>query len=470
MGALAGAGEWTHTFADLGNSACSRDEHAKGPFRVQWFGLPGPRRMVDRHFRNVPPLFKSGRLFAPGNEIVYVLDGYNGAPLWTVEVPGSRRMGIFLGATNLIVDDAYLHVGAEDRCRRFAVADGAEADAFTLPKECPEGSEWGYLARTSDLLLGSARPKGTTYRTLARDNELNTEPVWYPNMKLATSTTLFAIDADKGTPRWTYSAGRILDTTLAVGDNTVYFVESTAAKAMGPKSGRLTMREFTDGGEQFLTAIDLQSGKTRFRIPLDLADFQQPTYLSVASGVLLLSGSKIDKGEHITASGRAGVNQARGGEVIHYYFQARDAKTGDVRWKSDHPTKLEVRGGHGEFNRHPTIIGNAVYAWPYKLDLQTGKRLPGWKFTRHGHGCGNICASTTTLFWRGGNPWYCDLTEEDGYHPINKVTRPGCFINILPVGGLVLIPEASSGCTCAYPLQMSVGYRGVGAKTCSAAD
>ena len=28
-------------------------------------------------------------------------------------------------------------------------------------------------------------------------------------------------------------------------------------------------------------------------------------------------------------------------------------------------------------------------------------------------------------------------------------------------GGMVLIPEASSGCTCGFPLQTSLGYRPV---------
>ena len=41
--------------------------------------------------------------------------------------------------------------------------------------------------------------------------------------------------------------------------------------------------------------------------------------------------------------------------------------------------------------------------------------------------------------------------------PITRVSRPGCWINILPVGGMVLIPEASSGCTCPYPIQTSLG-------------
>ena len=42
---------------------------------------------------------------------------------------------------------------------------------------------------------------------------------------------------------------------------------------------------------------------------------------------------------------------------------------------------------------------------------------------------------------------------------INHVTRPGCWIGILPVGGLVLMPETSSGCTCGFPIQTSMAFR-----------
>jgi hypothetical protein len=28
--------------------------------------------------------------------------------------------------------------------------------------------------------------------------------------------------------------------------------------------------------------------------------------------------------------------------------------------------------------------------------------------------------------------------------------RPGCWINAIPAGGLVLVPDASSGCRCSY--------------------
>ena len=141
-----------------------------------------------------------------------------------------------------------------------------------------------------------------------------------------------------------------------------------------------------------------------------------------------------------------------------YYFQAFDAETGRLRWQRDHDTALAVRGGHGEFNRHPTLIGGLAYTWPHAYELWTGARVEGWKFDRRGPGCGNISASAECLFWRGGNPWMFDLRPGHGAARINQVTRPGCFINIVPAGGLILIPEASSGCTCAYPMQMSIAY------------
>jgi hypothetical protein len=41
---------------------------------------------------------------------------------------------------------------------------------------------------------------------------------------------------------------------------------------------------------------------------------------------------------------------------------------------------------------------------------------------------------------------------------ITNSTRVGCWINIIPAGGMLLIPEGSSGCTCAYSLQTSMGF------------
>jgi hypothetical protein len=50
-----------------------------------------------------------------------------------------------------------------------------------------------------------------------------------------------------------------------------------------------------------------------------------------------------------------------------------------------------------------------------------------------------------------------DLNSGTGA-PLNYVSRPGCFINIIPAGGVISLPEASAGCTCSYPLQASFAY------------
>lgn len=459
-GPLEGAGEWTHAFADPANTACSGDRLVGAPLRVQWFGRPGPRRMIDRHFRNLPPLCKAGRLFVPGREILYALDAYNGTIYWEAEVPGFLRLGAILDSNSIAIDEDYVYMAVADQCVRLRVVDGRRDVLARLPDDAARdgADQWGYLAVTGSVLLGSERSPKAAYRELTRSAQLDTMPLWYPNMKLALSERLFALERATGRLLWRYGRGRVIDTTLTVGAGNVYFLESRNTAALADRSGRMTMRELIDGEQVFLVALDTLSGRVLFEQNLDVRDLQQMAYLGFAENTLLLSGSKLVNGEQIVASGTAAVAQRRGNERVHYYFQAIDPATGKLRWRRDHDTDLTSDGGHGELNRHPTLIGRTAYTWPYAYDLETGQRVEGWAFERRGHGCGNVSGSAECLFWRGGNPWMYDLRPGGGPLRVNQVSRPGCFINIIPAGGLVLIPEASSGCTCAYPLQTSIAY------------
>lgn len=459
-GPLDGAGEWTHTYAEPGNNSCSGDQLVKGDLDIQWFGEPGPRDMADRHFRNVPPLYKNGRMFISGNGVIYAVDAYNGTILWKLTIPQVQRLGVFLDTSNMAVDDKCLYVANENLCLAFDVETGKQVLTYFMPDLIEKKkTEWGYLAYTGKILLGSGRPWNVSYKTLSRQAELNTQPVWYPNMKVALSDFLFALDQKTGKQLWKYLSGKIIDTTLAVGGKHVYFVETHNPQVMEDNTGRLAMRTIISEGKHFLVALNSHTGKVAYKKQINLQNFQQPTYLNCAQNVLLLSGSMIVNGDHIISSGTPAIAEKdQGGGPIRYYYQAFNSATGKLLWQANHDTKLPLRGGHGEFNRHPTIIANKVYTWPYAYDLKTGRRDEKWKFDRHGGGCGNISASIHCMFWRGGNPWMLELDPINKAQPINKVTRPGCFINILPVGGLVLIPEASSGCTCGYPMQMSIAF------------
>ena len=193
-----------------------------------------------------------------------------------------------------------------------------------------------------------------------------------------------------------------------------------------------------DGGNQYMVALDTQTGQIIFKKKIDITNFEEPVYLNYADGMLLLSGSRLFA------------------DRVYYHYCAYDARSCEVRWQADHGTDLATDGAHGEYNRHPTIIADTVYAWPYAYNLKTGERIEGWEFNRRGHGCGGVSASAQCLFWRGGNPWMYDLGPDGGPQRLTAATRPGCWINMIPAGGLVLIPENSSGCTCGFALQTSL--------------
>ena len=442
-GKLAGAGEWTHLHADPSNSACSNDQLIKGSMRLQWFGRPGPRDMIDRHHRNVAPLYKDGRLFVPGDDVVWAVDAYNGTINWRKEIPGSRRLGVFLDSGSMAVDSRFLYVAVGDQCRVYNVESGEQSRVHKVPQIVGDRKyDWGYMARVGKLLAASARKRQASYTETSYKAD---EVLWYRNMKLVTSDYLFAVDHLSGDTRWTYKGGVVLNTTITIAGGRVYFVETTSPRAMADTLGRMPVKELFDGGDRNLVALDMQSGDVIYRKKIDARMIQEPVYLNYSDEVLVFSGSSL-------------VDQH-----IHYYYYAFDAATGAARWQADHNSELPTDGGHGEYNRHPTIVGRIVYAWPYAYNLKSGAKVEGWKFDRQGHGCGGVSASAEALFWRGHNPWMYNLGPDGGPVRLNKVTRPGCWINIIPAGGLVLIPEASSGCTCGYPLQTSLAYRPVSA-------
>jgi outer membrane protein assembly factor BamB len=435
---LEGAGEWTHMYAEPGNTACSRDELIKGEMAIQWFGRPGPSEMIDRHHRNVPPLFKDGRLFVPGDCIVFAVDAYNGTILWETEIPDSRRLGVFLDSGSMAVDKQFLYVAAGDKCLGFDVQTGQHRLTYTMPQLIKdEQREWGYNAYSNDILFGSGRRKGASYTETSYDADV---ALWHRNMKLVVSDYVFAMNKNNGKPLWKYKEGLIVNTTITVTNGRMYFVETHSPKALADKVGRMPVKTLFDDGDQFLVALDIQTGNVVFKKKIDVSNFEEPVYLNYTKEILLLSGSKLV------------------GNSIRYYYNAFDAGTGKNRWDADHNSGLAKDGGHGEYNRHPTIIDDNVYAWPYVYNLKTGEKAAGWRFDRRGHGCGGVSASAQCMFWRGGNPWMYDLGPDGGPARLNTITRPGCWINIIPAGGLVLIPEASSGCTCGFALQTSMAY------------
>jgi len=99
-------------------------------------------------------------------------------------------------------------------------------------------------------------------------------------------------------------------------------------------------------------------------------------------------------------------------------------------------------------NQRSRIMLNddTIYAQSGAWKLLTGEETP-FSITRS-YGCGTVAASLNMFVFRSGTVGYRDLSTErtENYGGI----RPGCWINAIPAGGLVLMPDATHGCTCSY--------------------
>jgi outer membrane protein assembly factor BamB len=439
--AASGVGQWTHMYGSAANTSSSDDQLVKGPLALQWFGGPGPRQMVDRHHRTVPPLVAGSWMFIPADDRVICVDSYNGAVHWNTPVPATRRVGALRDAGNMTATAEFLYIVSADSCIAISTASGeiVQRTKALLPGDQPR--HWGYLAHHGNLLLGSTTQLNASRSGLSKDQIAET---YYDHVPLVTSDSLFSLDRDTGQSRWQYlpTGGAILNPTLTIGDRHLYFVESNKQATLSEPSGRSTPADLLSGGAS-LVALDLETGSVRWRKKIEVSAIEHHLYLSYAKGILLAVGSRNGKDTEKPN--------------VWYDLHAFDANSGDHRWSATQNQRQQTGGSHGEQDHHPAIVGDTIYVEPMAYSIRTGKARPGWSLQRGGHGCGSISASAHTVFFRAGSASMCDL-ETGTMGKVTSVSRPGCWINMIPANGMLLIPEASSGCTCDLAIQTSMAF------------
>jgi outer membrane protein assembly factor BamB len=420
QGAIAGSGEWRHGYADPGNSACSGDELRFGPMSIQWFGRPGPRRMVDRHLKSPPPVYANGRLFVTGQDYITAIDAYNGTILWEKPLARSGRVAVMRDAANMVADERGVYVAHAGECSLF---DAAKGDTLKSFKTSGPNLEWGYLALTDGVLIGSETRKGASFRpsetgTAGEKRKDITRISFMGDGPFACSRSLCGWDPESGRRIWRYSpkAGVIVNPAIACSGGLVCFVESSDPATQTARDGRLRVEAL--GKSARLVATEHRVVATSSR------------------------------------HARIGA-QTRN----RYDMQAFDLRTGKPVWRSTEVPSYdrETKGGHGELNQHPVIVGEVIYGPGYGRHLDTGAPYEGWKWHK-GNKCATYSSSRHCAFSRFDAPKLPHIFDlaSGKKEPLTLVSRPGCWINILPVGGMLVIPEASSGCTCGYSIQTSL--------------
>jgi len=432
--ALTGGGTWSHGYADAGNTACSQDQRVLGSgMRLQWFGLPGPRGMIDRGCRNPQPLAVNGFLFVEGLNRLCAQDAYNGRIYWAMEVPGMIRVNIPRDASNLCADQDSVYVAVGNRCWRLSAYSGDLAEHYPAAAPAPGTNyDWGYVAVVSNRVYGSSMKRGAAY------TEYSGPAYWYDSTGTEStakvcSDNLFCLARTNGAPLWTYRNGVIINSSIAIGGGRIYFVESRNATAMSQSSGRIANTSLWL--DLYLVALDAATGSLTWQQPLTVSTSPYPMvfFLSYSGERLLLTSS-----------------------TDQFYLYAFNAASGAGLWQKNHSWNRNNHGGH---MYHPVIVSNNVYLEPYAYDLATGNVVKSGLPSRAG--CSTMSAAGNMMHivqvnYDDAAICFWDLATDQRRQMVGS--RASCWMSIISAGGLVLSPSASAGCTCRYPLQTSIGF------------
>ncbi len=429
-GALAKAGKWTHQYMNPANTLCSDDEIVKGPLHVLWY-RDIDLEMPQRHGRGHAPLFDQGRLFVEGLDALRGVDAYNGRVLWEFELPGVQQaysadhiMGTSGTGSNFCVADEGVFVRVKDHCFRLDPATGKVLGKFTAPKHKDgKSGVWGYIACHRGILFGSLVDEQHIVRHAWRPADMS---------KLFTeSKFLFALDAQSGKVKWRYAAkNSIRHNTLAIGDGRVFLIDRPAA-VKDLLNRRTAAKEKTDDEHKTgeLVCLDAETGKSEWTSNKDIF------------GTLLAFSEKFDMLLMSYQSTRFKLPSEVGGRMA--VFRASEG--------------YRVWDKKVNYVTRPLINDRVIYAQPGALDLLNGETAPFQM--KRSYGCGQMAGSRNLLLFRSATLGYVDLSRKAGTENFGGM-RPGCWVNALPVGGLVLIPDASAGCRCSYQNRSWVALQG----------
>ncbi len=445
---LADAGSWRHQFADPANTANSGDRRVRRDLALQWFGGPGPSRMVDRHLRAPAPLCADGILVVPGENMLLGVDAFSGTELWQIELPGSQRYTMPYDAGYTSVEKETISIAVRDKCVMLDLHTGTRKATIPVPEfvDTEADLHWGYNAYLGNDLIGSVQQASASRtepsRELISADYNNEQP-------LVTSLGMFRLDPRSGTTRWHRSDGVILNPSICVTPEQIYFLEGRSEKVRNHPTGRMVLADLLE--DAYLVALDSTTGRLVWEQPVDeqMAACKNILFLQYAEGLLVASGSYLRDKD------------------TWYRVATYRADRGEPVWRAEHAKGMPGQFTHGEQVHHPVVLKDVLVAEPVLYELQTGKRIDpttqgrDWRIVRPGHSCGTLSGAGSCLFFRANNPTVMDLAHESGGRgSVNKLspTRPGCWINIIPANGMVLIPEASASCVCNYSLQTSMGF------------
>jgi outer membrane protein assembly factor BamB len=275
--------------------------------------------------------------------------------------------------------------------------------------------------------------------------------------RMMAGDSIFAMDAETGELLWVHRGSEIANIAVTIGDGTIFLAEASVTdeqreEALNERQELINSGIYEESVEatlepedtdvRLVIALDAATGEKRWEKLVDLTGCGGDKMCAAYhDGLLLFFGSFSNHDGGLF----------RDGSLRWRRITTLQADTGDMVWSR--PLN---------YLRRPLIVGDRIIVEPRSCNVHTGEieMLPHpitgqqvpWEFLRPGHSCSITSASPNALFYR--SYWHAiyDLVEDRGLTLFGGI-RPGCWLSLIAANGLLISPEASSGCTCSFPIR-----------------
>ena len=423
-GALPGAADWTHQYADAGQSVVSRDKRVKAPLGLLWFGGPSNAKILPRHGHGPSPQVAGGRLVIEGADILRAVDVYTGRMLWEREL---KDVGEYynttrhfagageVGSNYVTLADA-VYVVYRTKILELDIETGSTKKEFSLP----DNPNFGWLSVQGDYLVTTVSPLAVKLSSKDKSEAVDSRFA-------SGSRQLTVFNRKTGKLLWKRDAKfNFRHNNIALGANTIYVIDSLTEDRLKA----LSRRGMKPKGNSSLSALDIKTGRVIWQTQKEI--FGTFLNYSIEHDLLLQAGSAF---------------RDRARDDIGKGMIAYQGRSGEVLWAN---RDLSYSGPCLLLKNRIITNGNGGFA----LDIKTGKPT-GWKYTRN-YGCNTAIGSEHLLTFRSGAAGFYDLSHDGGTGNWGGF-RSSCTANLIPANGILNAPDYTRTCNCAYQMQTSLG-------------
>jgi len=457
-GPLEGAGSWTHQFANAANTSCSDDQLLRGPLGVLWFGGCGPEGMPMEKSRSPAPLYMDGRVYVQASSTLKCIDAYNGRMLWETPIARFKWARCYNGSevvgSNYCATADSVYISAYDRCRRLDGTTGRELASFDTPKLAQSDKPcWMQVFVDDGLLFGTLASEPMEKGWPRPGAKEIAECMWVSGLTTTEEAThLFAMDRRSGELRWSFAAGAsIIPNSVAIGGGRVYLIDRPIVSPAELRRGR------NASPPSRLVALDAANGRVLWTREENV--FGSMLAVSEPHDVVLMGSDVKERGTlfYDYPQGLAVFRGSDGGRLWEKEVLCKQRPMIIDRTIVAEGHNLDFADRNNALKRH----------YPSAWDLLTGevRMRPNpvtggpepWIYGRSTK-CSYVSSCANLVLFRNAMTSYYDLVRDEGQSSLGAF-RPSCFINLLPVGGILVAPNTVSGCQCNALMRTSLAFQ-----------